>query len=1000
MTSPVCNRLFVGSLIALVTSSVVGAPPDSLDFSRDIRPLFAEYCLDCHGSDSQNRQGNFRLDSAEALKHPEAIVPGQSDRSQLIARITSTDPDFTMPPPAVDKRLSKNQIDVLRRWIDDGAEWPGHWAFQSVCRPTTPDQCTPSWNRSGIDPFIAQKHARHQLVPSPPADISTWVRRLSLDLTGLPPTVEILDEMLREDIPDAAERLIDRTIHSPHYGERMAQQWLDLARYGDSDGYHDDTPRVVYQFRNYVIESFNRGKPFDQFTVEQLAGDLLPGATLEQQIGSAFHRLGPTSSEGGADAAEYHAKYAVDRVNTTATVWMGVTLQCTECHDHKYDPFTTREFYQLFAFFDQVPEDVLFRGNDSPPIINTPDEGQQQREFALRRQKTELEAELDRRLREPHPELEAARLAWEQRASKGELDTPNFSPWHGIGPFFEVPGTMPFDYQYPPELEVDLQAAYDEGKLRWEEQRDWIDGTPHYLPGDKCATYAYRTVHVDHRQPLTLYLGSDDGIKVWVNGKLVHQNILVRIVAPNQDRVPIVLEPGQNTILLKIVNLQGGYGFYFSTKEKDKDERAEELIALTRLPAEQRTQEQQRKLKQLYFSQYIPEIRDIAAAATDIDQQLSLLARSIPKLRVMADPPQRRPTHLLARGDYRVPGELVEPDVPASLGPLVSSRLADRPANPPANRLDLARWLVDRKHPLTARVTMNRYWQLLFGQGIVRTTNDFGVRGDPPTHPDLLDWLAAEFMDSGWDTKKMIRSIVVSSTYRQSSRLSAVHQELDPEDRWLARMTRQRLPAETIHDHALAVSGLLSRRIGGPSVKPYQPGDLWREMAYGDQPDRAYVQDHGESLYRRGIYTFWKRSIHFPAFALFDAPSREVCTTQRPITNTPLQALVTLNDVTYVESARVLSQSLLGSDTTTFEDRIRYLMRTILGRSPRDEEWPPLRRLHDRLVDDYRGHLAEAMAITQVGEFPRPTGIELVELAVWTSISQALMNLDEALTKE
>ncbi len=978
----------------LASGPVLGAPPagERIDFQREVRPLFAEFCLNCHGPDAQNREADFRLDTALALQHPDAIFPGQAARSELIARISSDDPEFRMPPPQSGKRLTAKQVGVLRQWVDEGAIWSEHWAFQTARRPPQPNHGLTDWVQSPLDSFVAARLQQEQLHPSPPADLVTLIRRLALDLTGLPPRPELISETLQDRAPEAYDRLVDRLLDSPHYGERLALHWLDLARYGDSDGYHDDTPRIVHQFRDYAIRSFNRNKPFDQFTIEQLAGDLLPAASSEQRIASAFHRLGPTSSEGGADAAEYHAKYAVDRVNTTATVWLGVTLQCTECHDHKYDPFTTREFYQLFAFFNQVPEDVLFRGNDAPPVIATPDDIQRLQQASFRERQTELEAELARQMQVPRPELADSQQAWEAGIAQGEFAGAKLSPWQAIGPFFEQPGTMPFDFAYPPEKEIDLETTYDNGKLRWLEKPEWVDGKPLYLPGDKCATYAYRTIHVAYRQPMTLFLGSDDGIKVWVNGKLVHQNILVRIVAPNQDRVPIVLEPGENRILLKIVNLQGGYGFYFSTKEKEKDERIEAAIALARMPPEQRSAEQQRQLRELFLSQFVPEISDAAAAVADVQQQRAALERSIPKLRVMADLPERRPTHILVRGDFRVPGDQVEPGVPALLGPL--------PPQEPITRLALAKWLVSRQQPLTARVVVNRFWQMLFGQGLVRTVNDFGVRGEAPTHPELLDWLAVEFMESGWDVKHLMRLIVTSATYRQSSVVSAELRERDPENRWLARGPRHRLPAEMVRDQALAVSGLLVRRIGGPSVKPYQPGDLWREMAYGDQPDRAYVQDHGEPLYRRGMYTFWKRSVHYPMFAIFDAPNREVCAAQRPVTNTPLQALVMLNDVAFVEAARVLAQSILLNDNPAFETRLSQAIWSVLGRAPREQEFAPLRRLHDRLKDNYRTHLAEAMAVTQIGEFPRPAGLEIVELAVWTGICQSLLNLDEALTQE
>jgi hypothetical protein len=565
--------------------------------------------------------------------------------------------------------------------------------------------------------------------------------------------------------------------------------WLDLARYADSDGYHDDTPRVMHQFRDYVIESFNVNKPFDQFTVEQLAGDLLPDATLQQRIASAFHRLGPTTSEVGADADEYLAKYAVDRVNTTAMAWLGLTLNCAECHDHKYDPFTTEEFYSLFAFFNQVPEQALYRGSNAPPTVRTPN-GEQQ-----------------------------ARLV---------------------------------------QFDAEIEALSNQAKT--------------------------------------------------------------------------VLEMGD-------------------------DEHAKKLSG--QIAAKQKEREEYEKL--------------------------------ILEIRVMADVPKRRPTHILVRGDYRNLGKDVQPGVPAILGSL--------PTDTPPNRLALARWLVDPKHPLTARVAVNRLWQMIFGAGLVKTSEDFGVRGERPSHQELLDWLACEFVHSGWDIKHLMRLIVTSSVYRQSSRISPELRARDPENRLLARGPRFRLPAELVRDNALAISGLLNRQIGGPSVKPYQPGDLWREFAYGDDPNKTYVQDIGPNLYRRGLYTFWKRSILYPPMMTFDAPKREVCTAQRSTTNTPLQALITLNDVTYLEAARVFAQRLMQETAAEPDARIEFAFQVALSRAPSAEELAMMRSLFEDAWNAYRDDMAAAEELVSIGESPCPN-LGFPEHAAWTCVCNAILNLDETLTKE
>jgi hypothetical protein len=693
-----------------------------------------------------------------------------------------------MPPPEVGKRLTRAQVELLTRWIDEGATWAEHWSFVKPSRPPVPE-VTGFKVTNAIDAFVADRLRREGLTFSPEGDKATLLRRVSLDLIGLPPTLAEQQAFVGDNSPNAYDKLVDRLLASPHYGERMAMLWLDLARYADSDGYHDDTPRVIHQYRDYVIQSFNANKAFDQFTIEQLAGDLIPSATLEQQIGSAFHRLGPTSSEGGADAAEYAAKYAIDRVNTTATVWLGLTLNCTECHDHKYDPFTTKEFYSLFAFFNQVPETPLYRGSNSPPTIRTPNAEQQQK------------------------------LA---------------------------------------EFGQDIEALSEKAAMATE-------------LGDT--------------------IGAED---------LRKQR---------------------------------------AAKEKARDD----------------------------------------------------FRNAIPEIRVMADVPQRRPTHILVRGDYRTLGDEVQPAVPALLGSL--------PAEIPPNRLALARWLVSAQHPLTARVTVNRFWQMVFGTGLVKTAEDFGVRGERPSHPELLDWLACEFMASGWNVKHLMRLIVTSATYRQSSQATDELLTHDPENRLLARGPRFRLPAEMVRDNALVISGLLSPQIGGPSVKPYQPGDLWREFAYGDDANKSYVQDHGANLYRRGLYTFWKRSVLYPSFVAFDAPKREVCAAQRSRTNTPLQALVVLNDVTYFEAARVFAQRLMAVKQADPDARISLAFKLALSRPPSAKELAAMRSLYEDACSIYSEDKPSAQKLVSAGEFPRPD-CDPVDHAAWSCVCNAILNFDETLTKE
>jgi hypothetical protein len=778
-----CRPTLVLAAVVILAQLASAGGDEPVDFNRDIRPILSNHCFACHGPDANKRKAELRLDARDVAVQKKAIVPGDIQASLLIQRIVHTDPDERMPPAETKKPLDDRQIDLLQRWVASGAEYSRHWAWIPPVRPDLPHVEEQRWAVNSIDAFILARLEKEDLPPSPRANPHTLMRRLSFDLTGLPPTRGEVAAFLADPSPRAYENLVERLLGSSQFGERMAQHWLDLARYADSDGYHDDTTRAMWPYRDYVITSFNENKPFDVFTREQIAGDQIPDATLEQKVGSAFHRNGPTSSEGGANPEEYRVKYAVDRVNTTATVWLGVTLQCTECHDHKFDPFTQREFYQLFAFFDQVPGNHLFRGLYAPPSIPVPNA--------------------------------------QQLAKLHEWD----------------------------ELIAKLEKSTSEN------------------PGDE----------------------------------------------------------------------------------------------------------------------------GISKQITDAKKSRDALAKSVPKLRIMTDSPERQPTHLLTRGDFRRKGDTVQPGVPALLPDLPSA------ATP---RLALAGWLNDPKNPLPARVVVNRFWAMLFGNGIVATAEDFGSQGDWPSHPELLDWLAVEFVESGWDIKHMLTLMVTSATYRQSSTGSEHLANIDPANRLFARGPRVRLPAEMIRDNALAVSGLLHEKPGGPSVKPYQPAGLWKEMSYGDSAGKAYKQDHGENLYRRGLYTFWKRSVLYPSFAAFDAPIREDCSVSRPRTNTPLQAFVTLNDVAFVEAARTFAERILREGGTDTKSRIRFAMEVALARPPSASEHSILETLLKDMTKRYRGDTDAAQKIIAAGEQPVATDLNPSALAAWTSVAQAILNLDEWLTKE
>ncbi len=766
-------------VVAMVAVGLVAGAEPAVDFNRDVRPILSDNCFKCHGPDENERKAELRLDRRDSAIGQEVILPGKSSESELIRRITAKDPTHRMPPPSTGKQLSQAQIETLRRWIDEGAVYARHWAFVPPKRPAG----------ASIDDFIRQRLRAAGLSMSPEASRERLIRRLTLDLTGLPPTLDEIDDFLRDSSPDAYEKLVDRLLNSPRYGERMALDWLDAARFADTHGYHIDSGRDMTRWRDWVINAFNRNMPFDQFTVEQLAGDLLPNATVEQKIASGFNRNHMINFEGGAIPEEYHTAYIVDRVNTTATVWLGLSLACAQCHDHKYDPFTQRDYYRLYAFFHNVPENGLdgAKGNAAPL------------------------------LRFPSPEQQA------------ELD----------------------------RLSEEIK--------RWQ----------------------------------------------------------------SAESFPLVAHWAKS----------------------------------------------QRAL---------------------VQQQRDKLERQVPTSMVMQEMPKPRDTFILIRGAYDKKGEKVTAGLPEALvEPPIST---DRPLN----RLDLAHWIVSEANPLTARVIVNRYWQMFFGTGLVKTSEDFGTQGEFPSHPELLDWLAVTFRESGWNVKQLVRMIVMSATYRQESHVRPEHLRHDPENRLLARAPRLRLQAEFIRDQALAVSGLLNGEIGGKSVFPYQPPGLWEElMSRADGANwtaQTYTPSHGKDLYRRTMYTFWKRTCPPPTLATFDAPDREVCTVRRPRTNTPLQALILMNDPTYVEASRQLAERLL-RETDSTPARIQRAFRLCTGRLPSEREASILQQLLDDRRSRYRLDPEAARKLLSVGESPRDETFPVDEVAAWTALANVLLNLDETITR-
>lgn len=1043
---PLCLLLTAGWALTGALPAVadpIAAARQQVRYNRDIRPILADNCYQCHGPDQNQRQADLRLDQEEGaladLDGRRAIVPGQPDASELIRRITTSDPAERMPPASTGKALSARQVELLRQWIAAGAPWEPHWSFMPPQRPEPPQVANPSWVRNPIDAFVLARLEQEGLSPSPEADRATLIRRLSLDLTGLPPTPEEVDAFESDASPDAYEKLVDRLLASPRYGERMASRWLDAARYADTNGYQTDGERHMWRWRDWVIDAYNRNLPFDQFTIEQLAGDLLPEPTLEQQIATGFNRNHRGNSEGGIIPEEYAVEYVCDRVETTATVWLGLTFNCARCHDHKFDPFTQQDYYSLFAFFNNVPEKgrAVKYGN-SPPYIAAPTKEQQQQLAQLDARLAEAAA----RVLALEPDIASAQTAWEgglatesgvdfaiTRGQVGywpldDLRHEAVGNWHGgaaavegvrgravefdgrtwldagdlanfgfydkfsisfwIRPTVGSRGTIVSRMTDAPQAEG-YYVALEQGRLHVNLVKRWLD--------DACRVRtAAPLVPEVWQHVLVTYDGSRvaAGIKVYVNGEPQPTEVLLDEL--NQSfavKEPLRIGGGEGPGGRFVGSLDEVrvYAVLLEAQEALALAAAEPLSILATVPREQRTRAQQAKLRQAFLALGAPEhLRQAAEQPNLLRRERAALVESFPTCMVMQELPQPRQAYILTRGQYDKPGRPVAAATPAALTP---------PPLPPQNRLDLARWLVDPTNPLTARVAVNRLWQLCFATGLVKTVDDFGIQGEWPSHPELLDWLATEYIRLGWDTKAMLRLMVTSATYRQRSHASPALLARDPENRLLARGPRVRLSAEMIRDQALAASGLLVERLGGPSVKPYQPEGLWNELS-----DTEYVQDHGENLYRRSLYTFWKRTIAPPTMATFDAAGREACTVRETRTNTPLQALVLLNETTFVEAARVLAQRVLCECGPDPRERAERAFRLVLARKPRGQELGILLRFVSRQLERFRAAPHAAAALVSVGEAPRPETLDTCELAAYTTLANLILNLDEAITKE
>jgi hypothetical protein len=817
------------------TCLVAAEPDKKIEFNRDIRPILSDNCYLCHGPAKGTRKAGLRFDTQDGafadLGGYRAIVPGRVLDSHLWQRITATEADKRMPPPSSGRKLTSSQIELLRLWIDQGAKWEKHWSFIAPVQASLPTVQNKNWPRNAIDYFVLARLERDKLQPSPEAERETLIRRVTFDLTGLPPNLAEVDAFVHDEAPNAYEKLVDRLLASSRYGERMVLDWLDAARYSDTNGYQGDNTRAMWPWRDWAIDALNKNMPFDQFTIEQIAGDMLPGATLAQKIASGFHRNHMLNGEGGRIVEESRVDYVVDRVDTTFTVWLGLTAGCARCHDHKFDPISQKDYYRLFAYFNNVNEagGVDRRGGTGAPTLELPTEDQKQQIASQEKHVAEIE-------------------------SKAKT----------------------------------LASKLLEGQSDWE--------------------------------------------------KTIREEKL-----PDSVRAALKVD---------------------SARRKADQAKAVRDYFLNTFPEQQTLQKELQKAKK---------------ALTDLKNSVLITM-------VMEERKEPRETFVLRRGVYNQYGEKVTPGVPPALPPL--------PKDVPNNRLGFARWLVNKSNPLTARVTVNRFWQLFFGTGIVKTAEDFGAQGEAPTHPQLLDWLAADFM-TDWNVKRIHRLIVTSATYRQASRMTADLVEKDPDNRLLARGPRLRLSPFALRDQALALSGLLVERVGGPPVRPYQPPGLWEDFSFNQI---RYTQDKGDKLHRRSLYTFWRRSISPPN--MFDTSPRQICTVRQTRTNSPLHALILLNDVTFVEAARAWGQRLLQESGQTAQHQLTLAFRMATARRPTPDEERVLVAGHQRVLAHFQADPAAALKLVDTGEVPRDPNIDVARLAAYTAVLNMLLNLDEVITKE
>ncbi|MCA9064050.1 MAG: PSD1 domain-containing protein [Planctomycetaceae bacterium] len=1019
----------------------VSAVADEISFATEIRPILSDKCFKCHGPDENKREAGLRLDDEASVKQmlesgSTAVVPGNLEASTLIQRIHSTDPDLRMPPHDADKQLTAAEIELLTKWVQAGASWELHWAFDTVRRPALPAPADGQVVHNDIDRFIQARLSTAGLRQNAEADRITLIRRVTFDLTGLPPTVEEVDAFLKDASPNAYEAVVDRLLKSPRFGEHMARFWLDAARYGDTHGLHLDNYREMWAYRDWVINAFNNNLSFRQFTIEQLAGDLLPNATDDQVIASGFNRCHVTTSEGGSISEEVEMRNTVERVLGTGTVFMGLTLDCSRCHNHKFDPITVKDFYSLYGYFNSIDGGPL-DGNrkDHAPVIKVLTSEQKQQVAALQQQVQQLRQEirtLVTSVKYMEPEIptepmlsEPTEFVWIDDALPAGANAQGNTPWSFVKApapvfsgetshtrtatglsqhFFEAAkqplrigeGDVLFCYVYldPKNPPKEIMLQWNDGT--WNHRSYWggnliewgDENSPSRLRrGDLPATGEWVRLEVPASE-VGLAAGTEvtgwaftqfDGTVHWDKAGIVSR----ASQQPVYDSFALWLRDQQKA---------GGTTLPESTR------------VLVTKPADQRGAEEQQALLEYFVEHAYTETRgpiaDLAARIASAEQQVQGIRDSAATTLVYRELSTPKPSFVLNRGEYDQPREQVERGVPAVLPPL--------PEGAPNNRLGLALWLTDRSHPLTSRVTVNRFWQQMFGVGLVKTSEDFGSQGEPPSHPLLLDWLSAEFMEPQlpganhpWDVRHLLRLMVTSASYRQSSLVTPLALERDPNNRLLSRGPRFRLDAEMLRDQALAVSGLLVDRIGGPSVKPPQPDGLWFAVGYSGSNTVRFKKDDGhEKVHRRTLYTFIKRTSPPPQMSTFDAPSRESCTVRRERTNSPMQALLMMNDPQYVECARALAEKTMQQSTlSTDEERVSWMMRQVVLRHPRPDETAGLLDDYAAYLQEFQQQPDEAARLVAIGEVPPHADLSKEQLASWTLVANSLLNLDEVINK-